>query len=252
MDLSNLLSSLLSSLPTYSIPQTIVKRSSNDSARNNLPANECLKRNCSIADGSFINFDRRYLIEPARRGDARRGEERRGEVLLCYPADGRGGGRGWACLEENLSGGRVSLILSRMERWFCNWAGVYWLVKRSWEIFLFFGEGGGGGGGRLHSLEQCLNWRLPWYSNVAWDTAPFSFVLIILIYGKYKYTCMYRSCYSWKCVCICICIFFKVRSYDLCSLHLRRFLFTPFFFFFIIATLSLSTQQSVLQWSHVQ
>lgn len=49
------------------------------------------------------------------------------------------------------------------------------------------------------------------------------------------------------CVFICICIFFKVRSYDLCSLHLRRFLFTPFFFFFIIATLSLSTQQSVLQ-----
>lgn len=57
--------------PLCSIPQTIVKRSGNDSARNNLPANECLKRNCSIADGSFINFDRRYLIEAARRGEAR-------------------------------------------------------------------------------------------------------------------------------------------------------------------------------------
>lgn len=230
-----------------------MKRSGNDSARNNLPANECLKRNCSIADGSFINFDRRYLIEPARRGDARRGEERRGEVLLCYPADGRGGGRGWVCLEENLSGGRVSLILSRMERWFCNWAGVYWLVKRSWEIFLFFGEGGGGGGGRLHSLEQCLNWRLPWYSNVAWDTVPFSFVLIILIYGKYKYTYMYRSCYSWKYVCIYMymyifqgtVVWFMLSSPSSFSIY-------AVFFFFIIATLSLSTQQSVLQWSHVQ
>lgn len=84
------------SLPLYSIPQTIVKRSGNDSARNNLPANECLKRNCSIADGSFINFDRRYLIEPVRRGEARRGEARRGEVLLCFPADRyrRGGEKG--------------------------------------------------------------------------------------------------------------------------------------------------------------
>lgn len=188
----------------------------------------------------------------ARRCEARRGEERRGEVLLCYPADGRGGGRGWVCLEENLSGGRVSLILSRMERWFCNWAGVYWLVKRSWEIFLFFGEGRGGGGGRLHSLEQCLNWRLPWYSNVAWDTAPFSFVLIILIYGKYKYTYMYRSCYSWKYVCIYMYmyIFQGTVVWFMLSSPSSFSIYAVFFFF--IATLSLSTQQSVLQWSHVQ
>lgn len=92
--------------PLCPIPQTIVKRSGNDSARNNLPANECLKRNCSIADGSFINFDRRYLIEAARRGEARRGafmlSDRYGRERVGIPMHRRKFIR-WTCFVNFIS-----------------------------------------------------------------------------------------------------------------------------------------------------
>lgn len=61
------------------------------------------------------------------------------------------------------------------------------------------------------------------------------------------------------CVFICICIFFKVRSYDLCSLHLRRFLFTPFFFFYysnaitIYATKRITVKsRAIITYVHIQ